>query len=198
MLDHAAQAHPIARAALLCASIVTAAAVLRACGRIFLGWGPREPDAPGGGEPDEEPETEPAEIPWSMWMPAALLLALGLFGGLAPHLHEGAERAAVAMLDPEVIVAWVLHGSLPPQAQVPPAPSPSVGHALMPVAAAVALALLTLFRKRLPRAMRKAIAVPWSQAMAALRGVHTGEVGDQVAWLTFGLALLGGVTWLLR
>ena len=39
------------------ASIVTAAAVLRAGGRVFFGWGPAEPEVPGTEPIDDEPAT---------------------------------------------------------------------------------------------------------------------------------------------
>ncbi|HET9751894.1 MAG TPA: proton-conducting transporter membrane subunit [Myxococcales bacterium] len=197
LLDHALRGHSLARAALAISSVVTSAAVLRACGRIFLGWGPREPDAPGGGEPDEEPETRPGTIPWTMWAPALLLLALA-FGSFALS-PEAAGRDAARMLDPHAFAAQVLDGA--PAAQpAPPAPEPlgpGLLHSAATVLAAAALAALTLGRKRLPDAVRRAVGALWSPVARALRGLHTGEVGDQVAWLTIGVALLCGAMALL-
>ncbi|HEY5678172.1 MAG TPA: proton-conducting transporter membrane subunit, partial [Myxococcales bacterium] len=190
--DSALRGHHAARAALTLSSVVTAAAVLRACGRIFLGWGPREPDAPGGGEPDEEPETRPGTIPWTMWAPALLLVALAFASfSLSP---EAAGRDAARMLDPHAVAAQVLDGAKALQpAPPPPEPlGPGLWHSAGTVLAAVALAALTLGRKRLPVAVRRAVAALWSPAARALRALHTGEVGDQVAWLTFGVALLCG------
>ena len=197
MLHHALEQHPAALAALAISSVVTGAAVLRACGRIFLGWGPREPDAPGGGEPDEEPETKPGEIPWTMWSPALLLLALALASfALSP---EAAGRDAARMLDPHAFAAQVLDGASAAQpAPPPPEPlGPGLLHSAATVLCAVALAALTLGRKRLPAAVRSGVAALWSPAARALRALHTGEVGDQVAWLTFGVALLCGAMALL-
>jgi multicomponent Na+:H+ antiporter subunit D len=191
MLHHALEGHAVARMAVTIASIFTGAAVLRVAGRIFLGWGPREPDAPGGGDTDEPPETRPGRLSWTMWAPAALLLALALASGLASA--EEAGREAVRMLDPEAFAAQVLDGAPPFQ---PPPPLESNGlalvHSTLTVLAAIGLAAVTLRRKRLPRALRRAVEGLWSPAAAALRGLHTGEVGDQVAWLAFGSAILCG------
>jgi multicomponent Na+:H+ antiporter subunit D len=177
--------------------VVTGAAVLRACGRIFLGWGPREPDAPGGGEPDEKPETQPGAIPWTMWSPALLLAALAIASfALSP---EAAGRDAARMLDPHAFAAQVLDGAPAAQPRPPPPEplGPGLVHSAETVLAALALAALTLGRKRLPVPIRSAAAAIWSPAARALRALHTGEVGDQVAWLTFGVALLCGAMALL-
>jgi len=192
MLDHALKGHAVARAALALSSVLTGAAVLRACGRVFLGWGPREPDAPGGGETDEEPETDRGPIPWSMWLPAVLLLALAFASGLVSRGAAG--RDAARMLDPHAFAAQILDGA-PPALPAPPPEEPlgpGLLHAAGTVVAAAALAGLTLGRKRLPQAVRGAVASVWSPAAAALRALHTGEVGDQVAWLTLGAAILCG------
>jgi len=192
MLHHALREHAVARLALAIASIVTAAAVLRACGRIFLGWGPREPDAPGGGESDEEPETVPARIPWSMWAAATLLLAGAIASGFLSR--QQASKEAMRMLDPHAFATQVLDGAAPsnPEAATPEPLGPALWHSAGTAAGALALAGLTLGRKRLPGALRRACAGVWEPFASALRGLHTGEVGDQVAWLAFGAAILCG------
>jgi multicomponent Na+:H+ antiporter subunit D len=197
MLDHALEGHAFARAALAISSIVTGAAVLRACSRVFLGWGPREPDAPGGGEADEAPETEPARIPSTMWIPALLLAALALASGTLPRGAVG--RDAARMLDPHAFAAQVLDGAPPAMPEPPPEEplGPGLRHSALTVVAAIALAGLTLGRKRLPLPLRRAVAAVWAPCAGALRAVHTGEVGDQVAWLAFGAALLCGAVALL-
>ena len=192
ILHHALEEHALARYALSVASAVTAAAVLRAFGRIFLGWGPREADAPGGGESDEEPETHPGRIPASMWGTTALLLTLAIASVLVSE--DSAGRDAARMLDPHAFAAQVLDGARPAMpAPPPPAPlAPGLLHAAQTLLAAVALAGLTLARKRLPDALQRGVGALWSPLAAGLRALHTGEVGDQVAWLAFGAALLCG------
>ncbi|MCA1827953.1 MAG: hypothetical protein LC689_13580 [Myxococcales bacterium] len=190
-IHHALEAHPIARFAVTVASIATGAAVLRACGRIFLGLGPREPDAPGGGEQDEEPETEAAPIPWSMWVPAAFLLALAIGSAWLPREHAGS--AAARMLDAHSWATQVLDRAQPAMPSPPPEEPLAKGlaHAALTVGLAIALALLTLFRKRLPEILRGPVRAVWNPLAGSLRALHTGAVGDQVAWLTLGVAALG-------
>ncbi len=192
MLDHALEHHHAARIALSISAVVTGAAVLRACGRIFLGWGPREPDAPGGGETDEAPETEPAPIPWTMWGTTGLLLALAVASGWVSR--DATARDVARMLDPHAFATQVLDGA-PAAMPAPPPPEPlgpGLRHAAFTVAAAFALAALTLARKRMPQAIRRAVGGVWSPFALAVRALHTGEVGDQVAWLTLGVAVLFG------
>jgi multicomponent Na+:H+ antiporter subunit D len=58
---------------------------------------------------------------------------------------------------------------------------------------ALALAWAALFgdalRQRLPALATRA----GTRSLAELRQLHSGHVGDYVAWLTFGLATLGGL-----
>jgi multicomponent Na+:H+ antiporter subunit D len=60
-------------------------------------------------------------------------------------------------------------------------------------AGAVALAWLDLFRHRLP-AIQHLDGRIIVQAVAALKAMHNGRVGDYVVWLTLGVALLGGAS----
>ena len=190
-LRRALEAHALARWSIVIAAAVTGAAVLRACGRIFLGIGPREPDAPGGGTSDESPETQPAGIPATMWVPALLLLLLAMASGTIPHDPIG--RSAALMLDAPGVAARVLEAAPAPQ-PAPPQEEPLqtvLVHSAETVLAAIALAALALTRKRLPDALRAPLGAIWDPLARVLRALHTGEVGDQVAWLTAGAALLG-------
>jgi multicomponent Na+:H+ antiporter subunit D len=60
-------------------------------------------------------------------------------------------------------------------------------------AAAVALAALALFRKRLPAAWRRRTTRVFQPAVFGLRNLHSGHVGDYTAWLVVGLSVLGGL-----
>ena len=64
--------------------------------------------------------------------------------------------------------------------------------AIVSTVGAAALAAFALWRRRLPAALRSPgrLLVP---SLDALRGLHTGHVGDYVAWLTFGAAVPGGL-----
>jgi hypothetical protein len=61
--------------------------------------------------------------------------------------------------------------------------------AVVTVAGSVAWAALGLFRARLARVAVRAL----PRVARPLRAVHSGHIGDYVAWLTFGVAVLGGV-----
>ena len=52
--------------------------------------------------------------------------------------------------------------------------------------------LAALRRDRLPATFRRGAMAAVRGPTAALRAVHSGHVGDYVAWLTVGLAILGG------
>ncbi|MFL5434849.1 MAG: complex I subunit 5 family protein [Myxococcales bacterium] len=198
-IDSAAQAHGIhwLPPLVLFAGALTAAAVLRACGRIFLGLGPREEDAPAvGGETDEEPETAPSgRLPATMWGTAAALLALSIAAGIAPGAREVAHRSASWLLDPAGTAARVLDGTVLPVP--PPAPESEIGReiakSLRGPLLAIAIAAAALGRKRMPMALRSAVAAIWNPLLRGLRLLHSGRIGDSLAWLAFGTAAFGGL-----
>jgi multicomponent Na+:H+ antiporter subunit D len=179
------------------AGALTGGAVLRATGRMFLGWGPREEDrfpSESYAEGEEERETESGfdGTPAVLIVPAAVLLAAGLAVGLFPHIAERAQVAAARFQDFGAYGRAVLFGRdhLVSVATHPPAPS-GVWSGLATAAAAVLLAAATLFRTRMSarfRSRARTLLAP----VVGLREAHTGHVGDYVMWFTVGLALLGG------
>ena len=75
----------------LFAGSLTAAAVFRVGGRIFLGWGPAKQDEPGATpKTDEHQETQSGHdsTPLSMLAAAVFLIMLGFTCELIPHLRE--------------------------------------------------------------------------------------------------------------
>ena len=58
---------------------------------------------------------------------------------------------------------------------------------------AVASAAFGLYRRRLPAAVRARGARLLEPPVSALKALHSGVIGDYVAWLTFGAATLGGL-----
>ena len=80
-----------------------------------------------------------------------------------------------------------------PLTPLPPVgPTPSIVLAgLGATAGAVVVALLALFRWRLPMAWRRAVGRPAAPAIAWLRRLQSGYIRDYIAWLTLGVALLG-------
>ncbi|MFJ4953460.1 complex I subunit 5 family protein [Streptomyces sp. NPDC088760] len=156
------------------ASAITAGAVLRVTGRVFLGLGPRPEDAEyETSGSDEAPETSGLlrRIPDTMTtVPAALLaaaLAVGVvpgFGALvARSVNEAGSGGAHAS------VRWTAHGVLLGMAST---------------VLAVALAGLAVTRPRW-------VAAPdWA---VPLRRLQSGHVGDYVAWLLVGATVLGAL-----
>ena len=176
---------------------MTGGAVLRAAGRIFLGWGIPQPLAPDvGGETDEEPETRgpPRWLPVTMWAPPAILLAASVGVAVTPGTRRVAHEAAARMLDPRGAAAHVLEGAPQPAPETHEEPwAKEVPRSLLNAAIALLLAAVALFRHKLPSSLRAAGATIWAPPMRALRAMHTGRIGDYVAWLAFGTAAFGGL-----
>jgi multicomponent Na+:H+ antiporter subunit D len=169
------------------ASLLTGAAVLRATLRIFLGVGSPRPEAPEvGGEVSEPAETwrSRTPAPATMVVPAVGLLVLALVAGLWPGLDEGAAAAGARF------AGRALTGE---DAPIAPAALRAAAVALL----ALGLAWLVLRRRGLPAGLRQTVARVWRPSITALRALHTGRIGDSVAWLALGTALLGGACFLL-
>ncbi|TMK67994.1 MAG: NADH-quinone oxidoreductase subunit D [Actinobacteria bacterium] len=184
-------------ALMLIAAALSGGAILRAGARVFLGLGPRgEPDESSDEAREEaEPESEEPHdsTPWLMWVPALALMAAGLAWGLIPDLSHSIGAAAARFVDHAGYARAVLDGVLttPGHVLAPHGASPGsylygVGAALGAVAVA-ALALIRDGERRLGPLM--ALRAP----LQGLRRLHSGHVGDYVAWLTAGVTVIGGV-----
>jgi multicomponent Na+:H+ antiporter subunit D len=153
-------------AAIVIGAACTGGAVLRVTGRVFAGLGAvagEEERAP------TEQERESANRPlWLMLAPAALLLFLAV-----PAAHFAGPIAAHAAMQ-------FTDGAAPEAAGAPLAWVPWLSLVL-----AVTIAALDLFRGRVTQAATR-LSHPIS---VSLQAVHSGIVGDYVAWLVVGLAL---------
>ncbi len=201
--------------------VLSSGAVLRAAGRIWLGWGSDQSSRPETGtadDPGEESEDEPdtagpegergaageqgrrersgrrKRVPLTMVLPPLALLAIGLGLGLTSGIEEHAVAAAAAFSDRASYAAGVLgtHGS----------PIPPRGPAVPSAALASAGGVLTDLGQVLVALAVAGIALDRRAAglrrvLAAgtgwLRRLHSGLVGDQVTWLAAGLALLAAL-----
>ena len=209
--------------------ILSSGAVLRAAGRIWLGWGDGEssgPDTGAADDPGEEAEDRSdtagaagkpgadgttgsdrdhddrersgrlRRVPLTMVLPPLALLAIGLGLGLTSGIEEHAAGAAAAFSDRAAYAAAVLgthSGPVPAGGGVvvPASPAASAGGVLTDlgqVLAALCLAAIALDRRA--AALRRALAA----GTGWLRRLHSGLVGDQVAWLAAGLALLAALS----
>lgn len=175
LLDAASQAEGTdwAVIAMLFAAALTGGAVLRAAGRIFIGWG----ETPGEeARSPTEPEEEHERPFWLMLPPSVLLLAAALFSG------DRAAQFAHAAIGP------FIH----PTGGAPLPPLPHAPHPFFPwlsMGLAIAIAAFDLARRHLPRVMVRIsnmLTEPWFRLLGRL---HNGVIGDYVAWIAVGLAL---------
>lgn len=173
----------------LFAAIVTSAAVLRAACRIFFGWGPSRADRPGGAskikEMRETDASQPA-TPITMIAPAVVLVLAGMLLSFTPRLKIVAVESAEMFENSNAYTARVLQNAPEP---APRAPEPEPGSPLLGIvvlASAAAGAVCYLFSKRF-RSTGRWITAP----LQVLHRLHSGHVGDYVAFLTFGIAAFG-------
>ena len=183
---------------LVVASILTAGTVLRAGARIFLGLGDADDPSLSHEPPsaEEEPEDVPGPVsPPLLFGPALALIAVGLGLAFTPGLAGRATQWAQRLEDRPAHAAEVLGGVLPhavSPAAFHPGLAPYVYGAVSTVGA-FGFALFGLYRRRLPVLLRRAAARLTAEPAARLKALHSGVVGDYVAWLTFGAAALGGL-----
>ncbi|HEX2028266.1 MAG TPA: proton-conducting transporter membrane subunit, partial [Nitriliruptorales bacterium] len=185
----------------LVAEALTAGAVLRAAGRVFLGWGPGlERDDTDDVEDEESPERLEEDARQRRWapvvmaVPAATLVIGALAVGVWPTVAHTAEAAAERFVDSGAYQAAVLDGVRVPLPEVPGGGLTAKAAALGVAAslAAVATALVALFRERIPAAARAPLVAAGEPPLQLLRRLQSGHIGDYVTWLVCGAAVLGG------
>jgi multicomponent Na+:H+ antiporter subunit D len=169
-------------------------------GRVFLGWGPDEPDRFSSeryGEEGEPKETHGGgrRMPVAMGGAATALLLGAVVLGLVPDFSETAERSAAQFQDTDAYTARVLEGtkSTPIRLEHEALPASTFAYSALSAVGAIGLALLALFRRRLPSMLRDRTSSLFGPAIFHLRSLHSGIVGDYVTWLTLGTATLGGL-----
>lgn len=179
---------------------LSGAAVLRAGARIFLGWGPSQaPEASGQARAaratEEEMQDRRDHTPPMMVLVPSILLALALAVALIPGAVPAIEAAAARFTDHAAYTTWVLRG----RPVHWPAVAPShiswqdVGYSSASVVGALGLAALGLFGRPLRRRVPGWLGRPWLHALHVLRALHSGHIGDYIAWWTTGAALIGAV-----
>jgi multicomponent Na+:H+ antiporter subunit D len=180
------------------ATLITGGALLRAAARILLGWGDSDDPLLSHEPPAEEEEPK---VPASrlsqphLFGPALVLIAVAIGVALTPEIGAHATRWAERLADRPAHTAEVLAGKPPPV--LPPVP---VHAGIAPYAysgaslvGAVGFAFFGLYRRRLPRVLRAQAGRLLDPPVATLKNLHSGVVGDYVAWLTFGVAALAGL-----
>ena len=178
------------------ATALTGGALLRAAGRVFGGLGPKEPEKVSPA--DRETEVEAPEIaegsPFLMRAVTGFLLACTLATGCWFGLADAATAAATHFTDAAGYAAAVFGGH-PPAPPVEASDAPRWFDWLLAVASvagALVIAAIALFYPRFRRGRPRLALVPIAdRPLRLVEGLHSGHVGDYVAWLTAGLAVFG-------
>jgi multicomponent Na+:H+ antiporter subunit D len=174
----------------LVASAVTAAALLRAGARVFLGWGAA--DDPLLSPQPREREPEPKETPLALMVVAtAVLVVAGLVVSVVPGLEHRLVDGGHRFQDVHAYVGHALRGQSIAAAPRPPfdVPVPTLSGTLYGVGAGAGALLLAAWALRRRRPGAGALLRP----VALLRELHTGAVGDYVTWIAVGAAVMGGI-----
>ena len=176
---------------------LTAGAVWRASARISLGWGDRHEESGDPASPKipmkRETTGPPPRTPITMLAPAGIVLLLAVTFAIAPQLRSSIEGAAARMQDVHAYQKLVLNGQAVPVGRSAGRESgfPSCWRELLTAGIAAALALAALYRSRLGAA-GKALTIALGRAMHPFRAIHSGRVGDYIAWFVLGVAAYGG------
>lgn len=164
------------------AGALTGGAVLRVVRTVFLGRGEAGELDPAT-ERDDPVEPEPsAQSAWA-WAPAALLVLFALAWGFLPGLADSASAAAARFVDTAGYARAVLTGAtvVGPGAHAEAPALSAYLYGLLGCAGALAVGAAGLppQRGRGPMA-----------ALRAFRHLHSGRVGDYLAWTAAGTAAL--------
>lgn len=176
----------------LASGLLTGGAVFRAGMHAFLGWG-SEPISDRSAEVDEKPETsgDDRRTPWYLVAPPMICLAAAIGLVFVPGVREQALLAANRLWNQAGYLHVVYLRQMPalpwPQAEM--GATEAAKHGLIAVAGGLLLALTSVFRLRLRRALRAGAFLEGPLWM--LRILQSGHIGDYVAWMTIGISVMG-------
>jgi multicomponent Na+:H+ antiporter subunit D len=188
--------YPWVLALVVLVSAITAGAVLRGGARVFLGLG-HPPEAAQSAKDetttgDEERDTRLLHRTPRTMLAAVVILVLGsLAVGVLPHGGEVVAHAAERFVDGSGYSDQALSSAPPTPLHPHPAATWSplgVGLGVLSTLLALGFAATGLWPDRLGLVVR-----PFEAAMSHLRRLHTGHVGDYVAWLFAGVAALAAL-----
>jgi multicomponent Na+:H+ antiporter subunit D len=182
-------------AVLIATSALTAGAVLRAAAGIFLGWGEGGPPPATEEEETSEAEGAPERTPAALFVPTVVLAAGALAIGLVPGLVEAFEGAAAQFANGSSYAAAVMRGANAPAIEAAAAysaPASAYLYSAVTLVGAVVIATLGLFGNRIQGSVARVLTRMGHGVVVPLRALHSGHIGDYVAWLVVGVAALGG------
>lgn len=177
-------------------SALTAAAVLRAGGRIFFGIGPKPTEwstARAGGS-GEVAESRFERVPLPMVASIAILLVGGFAIGLIPGVHAAADGAAASFVDSAGYARAAFGGSvtLAPESSGANWTGLGLGLGFVSAALACVLAAGALYGASLINRLIPALRAGF-KPVEFLQRLHSGHVGDYIAWLMVGLTALAAL-----
>ena len=108
----------------------------------------------------------------------------------------GIEVAAAHFRDHGSYIGWVLHGARPhfPVATTSHVEGFDYAYGAVAAAGAVVVAAVGLFGTRLRRRLPPPVLRPAAVALGGLRDLHSGHIGDYIAWWTAGATALGAAS----
>ena len=180
-------------------SALTGGAVLRVAGRVVLGLGsstgPETSQKWAAREDVDETRDERDHTPAVMLAVPAVLLIVAAVVGLVPGAVPGVERLASRFTQHGAYAAWVLHGA--PVGLPLLAPShvgaSDVLYGVLACLGAIGAAAIGLFGRALQSAIPARATEAARTAVAGVRMLHSGHIGDYIAWWTAGAGALGGI-----
>lgn len=173
-------------------SALTAGAILRVAARVYGGLGPKpvEWSHERTSGTTLEPETRIERLPATMAVAIGLLLVGALAVGLLPGVHSAADRAAASFIDSAGYANQALHHVH--ETIVAPAAANwtvvGLGLGFLSAACACLVALAGLYGGRVVERLPsiRALASP----VEVLHRLHSGHVGDYVAFMILGIGAL--------
>ena len=171
------------------ATILSTGAIVRAGARVFLGIGGRR-DPLLTQEPPESPSAREHPSVGLMTAVALVLGAAGVAVGAWTGLAASARAAGNQFVDHHAYLAAVVqHRAVSSVAQPGWTTSTSsLVWAVITVAGSAAWGFASLYRAKWPGILVSSLTL----LARPLKAAHSGHIGDYVAWLTFGVAALGG------
>jgi multicomponent Na+:H+ antiporter subunit D len=179
-------------------SALTGGAVLRVTGRVFLGWGPKEGPDPqqekAAREPVDENEDRREHTPPTMLITPAVLLALAIVVALIPGAVPAIEQGAARFADHAAYQTWTLRSLTVrwPSLSSSHISTEDVLYGILSTTGAIGAAAIGLFGRPLREALPKRVGGPAASLIHGVRHLHSGHIGDYIAWWTAGVSLLGG------